>query len=85
MPTGAVVNGVYLHHDAAGMLFALGAADGKYRWRTYLQSTATMVAANNFRGNDVVTAGDYPNSVIDLDGITGRSCGARLFGSVCIF
>jgi outer membrane protein assembly factor BamB len=72
MPTGAVVNGAYVQHDAAGMVFALGASDGKYRWRKYLESTATMVAANNFRGNEVVTAGDYPNSVIDFDGVSGR-------------
>lgn len=72
MPTGAVINGVYEEHDAAGMVFALGAADGRYRWREYLRSTATMSAANNFRGNEVVTSGDYPNSVIAFDGTNGR-------------
>ncbi|MBC5821247.1 MAG: PQQ-binding-like beta-propeller repeat protein [Candidatus Eremiobacteraeota bacterium] len=72
MPTGAVVDGVYEQHDAAGMLFALNARDGRYRWRQYLRSTATMSAANNFRGHEVVTAGDYPNSVIAFDGTNGR-------------
>ncbi len=72
MPTGAVVHGVYEEHDAAGMLFALGAVDGKYKWRQYLRSTATMAAANNVRGNEVVTSGDYPNSVIAFDGADGR-------------
>lgn len=72
MPTGAIINGGYVHHDASGMLFALGATDGKYRWREYLRSTATMAAANNFRGNTVVTAGDYPNDVIAFDGTNGK-------------
>jgi len=72
MPTGAVIDGVYEQHDAAGMLFALNARDGRYRWRQYLRSTATMSAANNFRGREIVTAGDYPNSVIAFDGTNGR-------------
>jgi outer membrane protein assembly factor BamB len=71
MPTGSIVNGVYLHHDASGMLFALRAGDGKYLWREYLRSTATMAASNNFRGTDVVTSGDYPNDVIAYDGTSG--------------
>lgn len=72
MPTGAVVGGMYLHHDASGMLFALNADDGKYGWREYLRSTATMAAANNFRGDSVVTSGDYPNDVLAFDGLNGR-------------
>lgn len=72
MPTGAIVDGAYVHHDAAGMLFALDAVTGKYRWREYLRSTATMAAANNFRGDLVVTAGDYPNDVIAFDGKNGN-------------
>ena len=72
MTTGAIVDGMYEHHDASGMLFAVDAATGKYRWREYLKSSATMSAANRFRGNDVVTAGDYPDDVIAFDGKTGR-------------
>ena len=72
MPTGAIVDGVYLEHDAAGMLFAFRVRDGRFRWRTYLRSTAAMAAANNFRGSTVVTSGDYPNSVLAFDGTNGR-------------
>jgi len=72
MPTGAVIGDAYEQHDAAGMLFALHARDGRYGWRAYLRSTATMSAANNFRGHEVVTSGDYPNSVIAFDGTNGR-------------
>ena len=72
MSTGAIVDGMYVHHDASGMLFAIDATTGKYRWREYLKSSATMGAANRFRGDDVVTAGDYPDDVIAFDGKTGR-------------
>ncbi len=72
MSTGAIVDGMYVHHDASGMLFAIDATTGKYRWREYLQSTATMSAANRFHGSDVVTAGDYPDDVIAFDGKNGR-------------
>ncbi len=79
MPTGAVIDSVYEQHDSGGMLFALGAADGHYRWRQYLRSTATMSAANNFRGKEVITSGDYPNSVIAFDGTNGRLKWRTLF------
>lgn len=72
MSTGAIVDGMYVHHDASGMLFALSASTGRYRWREYLRSSATMSAANNVRGSEIVTAGDYPNDVIAVDGKTGR-------------
>ncbi len=72
MPTGAIVEGAYVEHDAAGMVFAYDAIDGSYRWRQYLGSAAAMVAANNFRDDAVVTAGDYPNAVIALDGTNGK-------------
>ena len=71
MPTGAIVNDTYVHHDSSGMLFAFGAVDGSYRWRAYVGSAAAMVGANNFHGNKVVTGGDYPNSVLAFDGTTG--------------
>ncbi len=73
MPTGAIVDGAYVEHDAAGMLFAFGVRDGAYRYRTSLMSTAAMVAANRYDGDWVVTAGDYPNAVIAFDGRTGAT------------
>ncbi len=73
MTTGAIVNGAYVQHDAAGMLFAYGVRDGAYRYRTSLASTAAMVAANRYDGDWVVTAGDYPNAVVSLDGRTGET------------
>ena len=45
MPTGAIVNDTYVHHDSSGMLFAFGAVDGSYRWRAYVGSAAAMVGA----------------------------------------
>ncbi len=72
MPTGAVVDGVFEEHDSGGMLYAFSVEDGLFHWNQNVRSEAAMSAANNFRGTDVVTSGDYPNSVISFDGRTGE-------------
>jgi len=71
MPTGAIVGGNYIEHDGAGMLFAFRVTDGAYRYRSYVGSVASMVAANNYQGNAVVTGGDFPNAEFAFDGLTG--------------
>ncbi len=72
MPTGAIVGGNYIEHDGAGMIFAFGAKDGTYRYRAYVGSSASMVAANNYRGSAIVTGGVFPNAEIAIDGATGN-------------
>jgi len=66
MPTGAVVDGLYIRHDGAGLVIARDALTGTFRWRRYVESPATMSAINLVSPAEIVTSGMPPNAAFAL-------------------
>jgi outer membrane protein assembly factor BamB len=80
MPTPALVGSALVHADGEGMVFAFNAADGAYRWRSYLGSDADMSQILDGRDGRLYTGGGYPNAVFALDARDGVVLWRHLFG-----
>ena len=66
MPSGAIVDGTYIHHDGGGTVLALDARTGTYRWRNSLGSYASMSAITPINPWMIATSGGSPNEVAVL-------------------
>lgn len=72
MPSGAVLDGLYIHHDGAGNVIALDPQTGKLRWKTYVRSAAAMSAIAPARDGLVLTAGVAPPEILALHRRSGK-------------
>lgn len=63
MPTGAIVDGVFIEHNGAGWLTALDPRTGKLRYSRNMHSIASMTGALPVGQNAVVTIGVLENMV----------------------
>lgn len=79
MPTGAIVDKMYIRHDGAGFLTARDARTGNYRWREYLGPNAEMTAVNVVNQYEVVTSGSEPDGVIAVRPQDGKVLWKRIY------
>lgn len=63
MPTGVIVDGLFIEHNGAGWLTALDARTGKIRYARNMHSIASMTGALPVGENAVVTTGVLDNMV----------------------
>lgn len=63
MPSGALVNGLYVHHDGAGNVVALDYRTGKLVWKRYVRSAAAMSAIAPAGHHLLLSAGVAPARV----------------------
>ena len=66
MPGGALVNGLYVHHDGAGNVVALDYRTGKLVWKRYVRSAAAMSAIAPAGRRLLLSAGVAPTRVFAL-------------------
>ena len=66
MPTGAIVDGVLLHHNGAGWLAAIDARTGKTLYTRNLHSIASMTAALPIGNDRIVTIGVLDNAAMQI-------------------
>jgi outer membrane protein assembly factor BamB len=66
MPTPAIVDGILVHHDGAGMIVGLNPLTGAALYERNIHSIASMVAALPVGSKDWVTAGEGRNAIFDL-------------------
>lgn len=71
MPTPAIVGGVLVHHDGAGIALGLDPRSGAVRFERALHSIASMSAALPIGTDRWVTAGESSNTVWELRAADG--------------
>lgn len=71
MPTPAIVDGVLVHHDGAGMIVGLNPATGATIYMRNIHSIASMIAALPVGRDDWVTGGEGMNALFDLRATDG--------------
>lgn len=64
MPSGAIISGLYVHHDGAGDIVALDPLTGKVRWKNNVRSAAAMSAIAPAAHGLLLTAGIAPPQVL---------------------
>lgn len=64
MPSGAIVEGLYVHHDGAGDIVALDPRTGKLRWKKNIRSAAAMSAIAPAAHGLLLTAGIAPPQIV---------------------
>lgn len=64
MPSGAIVEGLYVHHDGAGDIVALDPRTGKLRWKKNIRSAAAMSAIAPAAHGLLLTAGVAPPQIV---------------------
>lgn len=64
MPSGAIVEGLYVHHDGAGDIVALDPRSGKVRWKRNIRSAAAMSAIAPAAHGLLLTAGVAPPQIV---------------------
>jgi outer membrane protein assembly factor BamB len=81
MPTGAIVDGMLVHHDGAGFVRAIDPKNGRVRYQHFIESVASMSALVPLADGNVVTAGTYPAAVIAFSASRGRVAWKHQFAS----
>jgi outer membrane protein assembly factor BamB len=81
MPTGAIVNGMFVHHDGAGYIREIDPKNGAVRYERPLGSVASMSALIPMRDGTVITTGTFPAAAIAFDVNRGRVLWKRHFDS----
>lgn len=66
MPSGALVNGLYVHHDGSGNVVALDYRTGRLVWKRYVRSAAAMSAIAPAGRHLLLSAGVAPTRVFAL-------------------
>lgn len=63
MPTPAIIDGVLVHHNGAGIIYGIDPASGRVLYKRDLHSIASMVAMLPVGGSDFITTGVNDNAV----------------------
>ena len=81
MPTGALLDGMLVHHDGSGDVVALDAMTGALRWRRNIQSASSMSAAVPLPDGTIASAGLFPNIVIAVGAADGATRWTKHFSA----
>ncbi len=79
MPTGAIVDGRYVHADGTGTVLALDPRTGAVRWRTNVGSSGAMTAIVDLGDGTFLVSGGFPNAVTRLNARDGSVRWSRRF------
>ncbi len=73
MPSAVFDHGMLVFGNGDGHVYALNAANGTLKWKTFIQSFVSMSsAALDPRNNVVIVGGTHPSNIYALDAATGR-------------
>lgn len=71
MPTGAIVDGIFIHHDGAGYVRAIDPKNGTVRYEHFIGSVASMSALVPARDGTIITSGTFPAADIAFNAASG--------------
>lgn len=72
MPSGAIVDNLYVHHDGAGNVIAIEPRSGKAVWKTNVRSVAAMSAIAPAANGLLLTAGVAPPEILAVHERNGK-------------
>ena len=73
MPTGAIMNGAFLHHNGAGWVAAFDPETGVRKYSKYLHSVASMSAILPVGNDAFITSGVMDNAVFSVRASDGKT------------
>ena len=79
MPTGAIVHGMFVHHDGAGYVRAIDPRRGRVYYERSVRSVASMSAMMPLEDGSIVTTGTFPAAAIALKASRGTVLWKREF------